>query len=132
MRQPGSVKQSPGAGSGSFSNWFLLNLRSIITQAQDSNPLGALALRKTTAEAMTLMMQRNQEEHDADEEQHVVMRAASGDLAHLSRDGGGHGADGANKALNPQARRGIAGDHHHGHGLADGPPDAQHHGGEHT
>src|SRR5699024_4729953 len=53
-----------------------------------------------------------------------------GGIAHLDDDVGGHGAQTLEQALGHPGL--VAGDHNHGHGLADGAADAQDHGGEHT
>ena len=61
------------------------------------------------------------------------MGAAVGDFTHFRGDGGGHGADGGEEAAKFQRQhRCIAGDHHHGHGFADGASHAEHDGGQHA
>jgi hypothetical protein len=58
----------------------------------------------------------------------VVVHTPLSHLAHLGRDGGGHRAHRAEERIEGErhARR-VAGDHHHGHRLADGAAHAQHH-----
>ena len=67
-----------------------------------------------------------QEQHQADGEQGVAVERAHGGVGHLRGDGGGQ-----KPHRRQQARHigHVAGHHDDGHGLADGPADAQHDGG---
>lgn len=77
--------------------------------------------------------QREKEQHNADEEQHVIMGAAACHFTHFRGDGGGHGAGGFEQGDDAfEHGRRVAGHHHHGHCFPQSAADTQHDGGDHS